>query len=335
LAEIFLKSQSVTKIGSLMGPAKAGQLIYSFCTWHLAHMGPAQHYMFACWRSSLPNHILLLNGLTHDDYAKWVEDNWDFATRCFASDFSAFDASQREWALALDVRFMRKCRLPENLIQEYLEWATKLETALGELGILIFSGFKFTWMFNSFNSMAYNALKYDIPAQANSNSPFPYGNFVKDWEPTVSQPIQRPGSITPMVFSGDDTGINYDVKVRSSFARLGRGIELTCVEDFSRYLDFCGNHSVPGATFANPELMTARILYRMATGSLDSCLLSYADLAGRGVQALHTSQQFLSEQELACIGFNYKVLRLALRRRRLPEIGSYFIKLMRHSYRLI
>jgi hypothetical protein len=335
LAEIFMKSQSVTKIGSLLGDAKAAQLIYSFCTWHLAHMGPAQHYMFSCWRSSLPEHILLLNGLTHDDYAAWVEEHWDFKTTCFTSDYTAFDASQREWALSLDVQFMRKCHVPESLINEYLEWATVLETHLGPLGILIFSGFKFTWMFNTFNSMSFNALKYDIPPQANSNVPFKYGNHLEIDAVCALSVLTLPGAHTAMTFSGDDTGINLDLVVRHSFQRLGRGIELTSVQALGQYLDFCGNRSVPGATYANPELMTARILYRLSRDSLDTCLLSYADLAGRGVNAANTAHDYLTDRELACVAFNYRVLKLALRLRRLPSIGSYFIKLMRYTYRLI
>lgn len=335
IAELFMKSQSVTKIDSLLGKAKAAQLIYSFCTWHLAHMGPAQHYMYAAWRSSLPEHILLLNGLTHDDYAAWVDKHWDFKEPCFTSDYTAFDASQREWALALDVQFMRRCHVPQKLIDEYLGWAVELETYLGALGVLIFSGFKFTWMFNTFNSMCYNALKYELPPQANANSPFPFGNHTPPTELTKFQPISLPGAHTAMTFSGDDTGLNLNPSIRPAFTRLGIGIELTCKEALSKYLMFCGQCSVPGSTFANPELMTARIIYRLAHDSLDSCLLSYAELAGQGIRAAIDSQEYLTETELSCVNFNYSLLKIALERKSLPLVGTHFIKLMKHVYRLL
>jgi len=310
-AETFLKSQDVTKLNTAFRAAKKGQMITGFCALVNARFGPLSRYMYRAMRTSLPSEILLLNGVTLDDQENWFQENWDWSKPVYEDDYTGFDGTQNEDFLGFHVLLMRQFGVPEALIESYVEWVTHLLCMLGPLGIMIASGFKPTWFFNTVDSMSYQALKHNLT------------------------PHRRPG-IKPVAraFSGDDTLHNELTVVRPSFTRLPHCFRLISTGSHTEMPHFCGTLNTPQGTFADPELMITRILYKLRTGRLGDSALGYAEHVYRLNRRFEENIQYLSGRQLACHALSVRILRTYLRLSGLPAFAVFLIRLVPHYFHL-
>jgi hypothetical protein len=310
-AETFLKAQDITKLGTAFRKAKKGQMITGFCTAINARFGGLSRYLYRATRSSLPPEILLLNGVTLQQQEDWFLEHYDFNSPNYEDDYTGFDGTQNEDFLAAQVGYMRLLNLPEPLILDYTRWVTHLLCMLGPLGIIIASGFKPTWFFNTFDSMCYQALKHDLT------------------------PHRRPGvRVVARSFSGDDTLHNELVRVRPEFAKLPHHFRLVSTGGHTSTPHFCGTLNTPAGSFADPELLLTRILYKLRAGKLPQCALGYSEHCYRLQRNYEQLTDHLSTRALACHSLSLRILRAQLRRSGIPFFGFFLTKLLSHYYDL-
>jgi hypothetical protein len=306
-AETFLKSQDITKLGTAFRDAKKGQMITGFCAAINSRFGPLSRYLYKATRSALPPEILLLNGVTLEEQEAWFARFWDWTRPCYEDDYTGFDGTQNEDFLAFQVLFMRALSVPESLISEYTEWVSHLFGLCGEMGIVIASGFKPTWFFNTIDSMAYQALKHQL---------------------TPHTPGQR---VVARAFSGDDTLHNERVLVRPSYSRLKHVFRLISTGLHTTLPHFCGTVNLPSGSFADPKLLLTRVLYRLRSGRLAECALGYAEHAYRFQRRLE-EHQGLPAEYLECHSLTIRILRAQLRLSGIPLIGTFLTKLLPHFF---
>jgi hypothetical protein len=77
-AEIFLKSQAVTKPGTIGREAKKGQMIISFSTEASILFGPLAKYIAAMLEQLVPKNVFLLDGKTQDHIQAFTQSLWLF-----------------------------------------------------------------------------------------------------------------------------------------------------------------------------------------------------------------------------------------------------------------
>ncbi|AVD68667.2 replicase [Entoleuca gammaflexivirus 1] len=310
-AETFLKSQDITKLGTAFRQAKKGQMITGFITHVNTTFAPMARYLYSAFRTSLPPSILLLNGVTLDDQERWFNSHWDWAQPCYEDDYTGFDGTQNEDFLAFQVLLMGWYGIPTNIIETYVLWVTHLRDALGECGVWIASGFIPTWLFNTADNMAFQALKHALTTHT--------------WSP----------SDVARSFSGDDSTHNELVTVRPLFARLEHQFKLVSTGTHSDIPHFCGTVNLPGASFCDPTLLLTRILFRLRRGNLASCALSYSEHCARLQSKYEECSWRLTERERYCHATSLRLLRLQLRISGIPLVGSFLTKLLSHNYNLL
>ncbi|QDO72745.1 replicase [Entoleuca gammaflexivirus 2] len=309
-AETFLKSQDVTKLGTQFRDAKKGQMITGFAAAVNSRFGPLSRYLYRATRTSLPPEILLLNGVTLEEQERWFADHWDFSSGCYEDDYTGFDGTQNEDFLAYQTLYMRAFGVPEPLIEDYLSWVTHLSCMLGPLGIMIASGFKPTWFFNTIDSMAYQALKHSLT------------------------PHHGPHPRVARAFSGDDTLHNERVTVRPEFGKLPHQFLLVSTGAHTDMPHFCGTLNTPAGSFANPELLLLRCLYKLRVGRIFQSSLGYAEHCYRLQKNLETAIPHLTSRQIACHSLTLRLLRLVLRVQGFPLVGEFLTKLLPHFYNL-
>lgn len=311
LAETFLKSQDITKLGAAYRRAKKGQMITGFITRVNVRFGPLTRYLYRVLRTSLPPEILLLNGVTLEDQAEWFSSHWDWSAPCYEDDYTSFDSTQNEEFLYAQTLLMAYYGVPPPLVAEFIELMTNLRTSLGPNHPWIPSGLKPTWLFNTFDNMAYQALKHDLTPH------FP-------GTPAVAR-----------AFSGDDSLHNESIRVRPAFARLPHKFALVSTGSHTPTPHFCGTVNLPTGTFADPKLLLTRVLFRARLGTLGPSALGYAEHASRLQSSLEISAEHLSALELSCHATTVRFLRFYLRLAGIPYLGFFLTRLLAHSYNLL
>jgi len=267
-AELFMKGQAVTKPGTIGRDAKKGQLIVSFSTELNYRFGTLAKYMSKMLKRSLPAWLFLLDGKTDSDMNEFVQGLWDFNVESSEDDYEGFDSTQGPEFQVFDAMVMRFFGVPEAEIEFYLWFVTVIHTFLGLMGPMMASGFKFTLIFNTLRSLAYQALKYTIP----------YG--------------------TPMAATGDDVALNAVVPYSSQWTVLERMFRLISKRQVSMNPTFCGWKFCAVSIYKLPSLIWHRTVYQMNRGNLPKCLLNYmADVTPLNAN-LELVSEHLTEKEL-------------------------------------
>ncbi|GFM95132.1 replicase [viral metagenome] len=308
-SETFLKGQHVTKLGTEYRKAKKGQMVTGFPTQTNARFGAMTRYLFAAVRSALPEEILLLNGVTLQEQEDWFKQHWNFDKPCYEDDYTAFDGTQNEDFLVFQVMLMSECITLDQLIDEYIEHMTEVKVHGKRSRPFIASGYKFTWLINTLDNMAYQSVKHRL---------------------TPHTPEER----VARAFSGDDSIHNELVSIRECFMEGTHQYRLVSTGAHSEYPRFCGTLNLPTGTFANPELMVLRIIYRLRKGSLSTAVLGYAEHVSRLHAVLETTQPFLTERQLMCHTISFRILRRQLLINGFAFAASYFVAGLRSCFNM-
>lgn len=309
MAEVFLKGQDITKLGTEYRDAKKGQMITSFGSHVNAQFGPLSRYVYSAIRTALPPEILLLNGVTLQDQEDWFQQHWDFKAPCYEDDYTGFDGTQNEEFLTFQVLVYQACGIPDSIIEDYVKWDTHITTAMGDLGVVIPSGLKQTWLNNTLDNMAFQALKHNL---------------------TPHTELKR----VARAFSGDDSAHNELITIRHEFARLPHCFKLISTGSHTEIPHFCGTINLPCGTFADPRLLALRCLYRMRRGSLPTAALSYAESCSRLQRVLSSSLPYLTSQEVLAHSISFRLLRWQLLKNGLSLAASFFTGNLFHTFDL-
>lgn len=305
-AEIFLKGQQITKPGTAFREAKKGQMITGFQTLINARFGAMSRYVTKAMRKALPKNIMLLTGLSLDDQEGWFQKWWNWKKHCYEDDFVAFDGTQNEDFLAFQVMVMRALDLPTAVIEDYVNWVTHLHGMLGPMGVFIASGFKPTWIFNTLDNMAFQAVKHDL----------------------------KPGRTVARAFSGDDSVHNERVIERAGYRDMKHSYRLKSKGVHTKYPTFCGTTNLPIGSFADPTLLLQRVLFRLRRGDLFASALSYAEHCSKLTAVLPMSMDYLNGKQLEHHTLTRRILRYHLEASGRSLIGTFFTKLNAGRYDL-
>jgi hypothetical protein len=137
-------------------------------------------------------------------------------------------------------------QIPEIEIENYLNFMTGLETWLGRMGYMMPSGCKFTLIFNTTRSGAYQALKYELDPN------------------------------TAIGLTGDDTVYNGTPKTRNTWHKHDKQLKLKSKRQEHYYPTFCGWIMTPYGCFKDPQLLLDRTMFQCARNNLNKCFFSYA-----------------------------------------------------------
>lgn len=286
--EIFTKAQSITKPGKDGSDAKAPQLIMSFNRAVNARFSPYAKYYTHKLREILPASVYLHNGMTEDDVAVWVRECWDFAVRSTEDDYTAYDQSQDESFLHLDILMFQALNMPQHFIDDHVWLMTHCRSWAGPCAVGVKSGEQLTWARNSHHSLAYQALKYRI----------------------------RPG--TPIMISGDDVALNSTPHERAGWAALSPGFRLISKRFTSMTPDFCGARITPAGPVKLPWTMLCRIYHQIGKKGLFAALSSYALDVARLTATWDESSPCFSDAELQTHSTSVRILTMAMQQARIP-----------------
>jgi len=301
-AETFLKGQSITKPGTYDRAAKMGQLVISFNTIANFRFGAMARYMSYAFKAAMPPTFFMLDGKTDADMSEFVREHWDFSRDSTEDDYTAFDSTQGGEFLNFDRLIMLDAGIPEKDILDYLYFMTHLETWMGRMGLMMPSGCKFTLLFNTTRSAAYQALKYDIKRN------------------------------TPIALTGDDTACNGTPRIRPIFLRNERHFKLVSKRQTARYPIFCGWRFSPVGCYKEPELLLQRTLYQHSRNNLSKCYLSYAADITPLHQNIEQLCDLLSEQQLEDHFTTLQILRTEARQQRNKLLGDFMTTYGRHRH---
>lgn len=316
-AEVFLKSQDITKLGSEFRDAKKGQMVTGFNALCNIRFGPFTRCWYALVRSSLPPEILLLNGVTLDEQEAWFQEHWDWSKPTFSDDFVGFDGGQNEEFLCFQAHLARFHEVPPHMVQNYTMFMTHITVLGKESGVWIPSGLKPTWAVNTFDSMAHNALKHKI-------TPHP------PWVGVKSGRAKGPAR----AFSGDDSSQNELITIRPEYERLPHKFKLQSTGCHETWPHFCGTVNYPFGSFSDPTLLLYRVIYKLRRSKLSSSVLSYAEHCYRLHRHLEPAMAYLTSSELACHAKTYRIIRLALLLYSIPLVGSFFVRTIKVFFNL-
>jgi hypothetical protein len=203
---------------------------------------------------------------------------------------------------------MLALQLPQHLIDSYVEWVTHLHSMIGEMGVFIASGFKPTWVFNTLDNMAFEAVKHDLT-------------------PSSRHPVAR-------AFSGDDSCHNELVIERAGYKRLKHAYRLKSKGVHTSYPTFCGTVNLPCGSFSDPTLLLQRVLFRLRRGDLGACANSYAEHCTRLSLNLAGACETLTGTQLEHHTLTRRILRHTLRANGSSLVGSFMLKLQSGWYDL-
>lgn len=265
---LFLKSQTVTKLGTIDRNAKKGQMIMCLCTMASARFGPLAEYITRKMQSVLPKNIFFLNGNTPQDLERFSYNNVKYGVNFLEGDFEAYDQSQKEEFLVFDTWLMRALNIPNSIIDDYLKHMTGLYTYLGKLGIMMPTGCKFTLILNSMRTLAYLSLKYRLSAK------------------------------NVIFVSGDDSVISNNPLLNDIWPDISKHFKLVLKTETKEFPHFCGWKITPEGVLKDPEIVLARIINQIGRNNFKNCVLNYAAESNVLNSNFETMLAFLNEREI-------------------------------------
>ena len=244
-AERFMKAQSVTKPETEGRDAKKGAEIYSFATVTNFEFGPLARYMTVKVAAETPDHVFTLNEKTDADLSDIVREKMDFSIETRESDYEGFDKTQGFEFVARDLLQMADKGIPAHVRDRYLEFISTIHTYGGRMGYMMATGFKFTLIFNTERSKAYQATK-----------------FVLLWGYLFGG-------------TGDDVIHNQPTIYQPDWGLIEPHLKLIAIEKWSKYPVLCGWLCLPTGCIKSPTLLFHRTAYRIATSEDNSFAYGY------------------------------------------------------------
>nr|WIM49270.1 MAG: replicase protein [Grapevine virus A] len=249
--KIFLKQQTCTKMEKRGVDAKAGQTIACFAHSVLCRFGPILRQTERALRELLPENVMIYSQKNYMDLDKWAK-TWVESMMGTDSDYEAFDRSQDEKVLDLEVEVLRFFLWPEDLIREYEELKLMMGSALGDLAVMRFSGEFGTFFFNTVCNMVFSCMRYHMDRN------------------------------TPVCFAGDDMYSPGILRVKKDYEATLEQLSLKAKVHVSEEPLFCGWRMSPFGIIKEPNLILDRWKIALRSGTLSLCLVNYAIEASFG-----------------------------------------------------
>jgi hypothetical protein len=162
LDKITAKSEVKAKLDSRFQGAKKLQTLMIKSDAYLFKLGALGIYLLTKWISILPQHIYVHCRQSLQEMDQWVKRFWKEGD-CQWSDKTAFDSAQDHSALHMEIRCMEFFNVPFEFIDAYTKDKLDTRTWIGHMAILRFTGELFTWLFNTWHTIARTHSQYLIP----------------------------------------------------------------------------------------------------------------------------------------------------------------------------
>ncbi|ASJ27579.1 RNA-dependent RNA polymerase [Grapevine virus K] len=243
--KVFLKNQTCTKLEKRGVDAKAGQTIACFCHSVLCRFGPKLRQTEKALKSMLPANVMIYSQKNYSDLDKWCK-NFVNDFRGTDSDYEAFDRSQDEKILRLEVEVLKFFLWEDELIEEYVTLKLMMGCSLGNLAIMRFSGEFGTFFFNTIANMAFTCMRYQMSYN------------------------------TPVCFAGDDMYSPGYLAQRHDFDETLDKLELKAKVNYGDKPLFCGWRMSPFGIVKEPNLILDRWKMAVGRGDLENCMVNYA-----------------------------------------------------------
>nr|WIM49313.1 MAG: replicase protein [Grapevine virus A] len=249
--KIFLKQQTCTKMEKRGVDAKAGQTIACFAHSVLCRFGPLLRQTEKAFKQLLPDNVLIYSQKNYMDLDKWAK-TWVEGMLGTDSDYEAFDRSQDEKILDMEVEALRFFLWPEEMVKEYETLKLMMGCALGDLAVMRFSGEFGTFFFNTLSNMVFSCMRYQLSKN------------------------------TPICFAGDDMYSPGVLQVRKDYEKTLDELTLKAKVHVSEEPLFCGWRMSPYGIVKEPNLILDRWKIAQRAGNLDLCIVNYAIEASFG-----------------------------------------------------
>nr|WVH15868.1 replicase [Allamanda chlorotic virus B] len=249
--KVFLKQQTCTKLEKRGINAKAGQTIACFCHSVLCRFGPVLRQTEMKLKELLPENVMVYSQKNYSDLDEWCKTyvNGMLGTD---SDYEAFDRSQDEKILDLEVAILEFFLWPEALIQEYVELKLMMGCGLGNLAVMRFSGEFGTFFFNTMCNMVFSCMRYKLTSR------------------------------TAICFAGDDMYAPGRLEERSDYNHILEELTLKAKVHVSYEPLFCGWRMSPYGIVKEPCLVLDRWKIAVGNGTIGECMVNYAIEASYG-----------------------------------------------------
>nr|QYA74558.1 replicase [Grapevine virus F] len=251
IIKIFLKQQVCTKLEKRGVDAKAGQTIACFSHAVLCKFGPIMRQTERKLRELLPPNVMVYSQKNYSDLDIWAKTYVDTMVGT-DSDYEAFDRSQDEKILDLEVEVLKFFLWPEELIREYVELKLQMSCSMGNLAIMRFSGEFGTFFFNTMCNMVFTCMRY----------------YVTDK--------------TRLCFAGDDMYAPGVLEIRNDYEHILNELSLKAKVQVGDRPLFCGWRMSPYGIVKEPNLVLDRWKIAQGNGSLHDCMVNYAIEASYG-----------------------------------------------------
>lgn len=242
---LFLKSQWVKKEEKLGKPAKAGQTIASFRQDVVMRFGVAARYMRRQREKTQPSNLFIMCERTPEQMSKFIKDHWNFERDNYESDYTQYDQSQGGEFLDFELRKMRYYELPDSCIQAYTWIKTHAKVFCGQLSIMRLSGEGPTFDANTECNIAYDSLRFKIPAE-----------------------------VTAM-YAGDDLARDKVCEERPCWTRLGPMFKLTAKPVVTKKPQFCGWRITKYGVVKSPLKLWAGLMLAQERQQMELVARSY------------------------------------------------------------
>lgn len=251
IIKIFLKQQVCTKLEKRGVDAKAGQTIACFSHAVLCKFGPIMRQTERKLRELLPPNVMVYSQKNYSDLDVWAKTYVDTMVGT-DSDYEAFDRSQDEKILDLEVEVLKFFLWPEELIREYVELKLQMSCSMGNLAIMRFSGEFGTFFFNTMCNMVFTCMRYNVTDK------------------------------TRLCFAGDDMYAPGVLEVRTDYEHILDELSLKAKVQVGDRPLFCGWRMSPYGIVKEPNLVLDRWKIAKGNGSLHDCMVNYAIEASYG-----------------------------------------------------
>jgi hypothetical protein len=231
--QIFLKSQWVKKADKIgTNEVKAGQTIAAFYQPTIMLFGTMARYMRRLRDTWQPSHILINCERSQEQIAAWAKEHWDFTTRAYTNDFTAYDQSQDGAMLQFEVLKALHLGVPEEVVELYIRLKLDSKMFLGTLAIMRLTGEGPTFDANTECNIAYTHARFEIPEGC------------------------------AQVYAGDDCAIDCEPAERESFKPLVDKFTLQSkpqhfAQQVGSWPEFCGNLITPLGYLKDPVKLQA------------------------------------------------------------------------------
>ncbi|AAW88523.1 polyprotein [Nemesia ring necrosis virus] len=240
---IFAKAQHKVNDGSVFGSWKACQTLALMHDYVIMTLGPVKKYQRILDHNDRPRHIYTHCGKTPSQLASWCQE---FACEglSLCNDYTSFDQSQHGEAVVLECLKMRRCSIPDSLIQLHLHLKTNISTQFGPLTCMRLTGEPGTYDDNTDYNLAVIYSQYQM------------------------------GSTACMV-SGDDSVIFSSPPTHPSWAAVKDLLHLRFKTESTFQPLFCGYYVGPHGCCRNPYALFAKLMISTDRGNISDTLPSY------------------------------------------------------------